>query len=80
MLDYIKPGKPNRNAFIECFNRSYRDEVLNTWLFRDLDAVCEITWAWTLEYSEERDHDGHGGLTPAEVLTNPKNSTLECSN
>ncbi len=79
MLNYIEPGKPNQNAFIERFNRSYRNEVLNTWLFRDLDEVREITWAWMLEYNEERDHDGLGGLTPAEVLANAKVSTLEWS-
>ena len=79
MLDYIEPGKPNQNAFIERFNRSYRSEVLSTWLFRNLDEVGEITWAWMLEYNEERDHDGLGGLTPAEVLANAKVSTLEWS-
>ncbi len=65
-----KSGKPNQNAYIERFNRSYRNEVLNTWLFRNLDEVREITEAWMLEYNEERDHDGLGGLTPAEVLAN----------
>ncbi len=79
MLNYIEPGKPNQNAFIERFNRSYRSEVLNTWLFRNLDEVREITWAWMLKYNEERDHDGLGGLTPAEVLANARISTLEWS-
>ena len=79
MLDYIESGKPNQNAFIERFNRSYRSEVLNTWLFSDLDEVREITMAWMLEYNEERDHDGLGGMTPAEVLANAKVSTLEWS-
>ncbi len=78
-IDYIEPGKPNQNAYIERFNRTYRNEVLNTWLFRDLDEVREITWRWMLEYNEERDHDGLGGLTPAEALEKARNSTLEVS-
>ncbi len=45
----------------------------------DHDEVREITWAWMLEYNEERDHDGLGGLTPAEVLANTRISTLEWS-
>ena len=63
--------------FIERFNRTCRAEVLNTRLFRDLDEVREITRAWMLDYNEERDHDGLGGLTPVEVLANAKVSTLE---
>jgi putative transposase len=51
----------------------------STWLFRTLDEVCEIICAWMLEYNEERDHDGLGGPTPAEVLANAKLSTLEWS-
>jgi putative transposase len=69
----------SQNAFIEPFNRTYRTEVLNTWLFESLEEVREITWAWMLEYNEERDHDALGGLTPAEVLQKANVSTFELS-
>ena len=79
LIDYIEPGKPNQNAYIERFNRTYREEVLNTWLFGSLDEVREISWAWMLEYNEERDHDSLGGLTPAEVLKQAGYSSYELS-
>ena len=79
IIDYIEPGKPNQNAYIERFNRTYRTEVLDVWLFRNLDDVREITWKWMLEYNEERDHDSLDGMTPAEVLENARVSTFELS-
>ena len=78
-IDYIEPGKPNQNAYIERFNRSYRTELLDTWLFKDLDEVRAMTWAWMLEYNQERDHDSLGGMTPIEALKNTEFSTFELS-
>ena len=78
-IDYIEPGKPNQNAYIERFNRTYRNEVLDTWLFCNLDEVREITWNWMLEYNEERDHDSLGGMTPAEALERANVLTFEVS-
>lgn len=63
-LRYIQPGKPNQNAFIERFNRSYRSEVLSYWLFESLDQVREITHHWIKSYNEERPHDALGKLPP----------------
>ncbi|MCK5923387.1 MAG: integrase core domain-containing protein, partial [Methylococcales bacterium] len=56
-----------------------RQEVLDTWLFRDLDEVREISWAWMLEYNEERDHDSLNGRTPAETLHQAQSSTFTVS-
>ena len=78
LLDYIEPGKLNQNAYIQRFNRSYRQEVLDTWLFRDLEEAREISWAWMLEYNEERDHDSLGDSHPARSYIKPKVLLLQC--
>ena len=64
-INYIGPGKPNQNAYIERFNRSCRTKVLDLYLFMSLDEVREITWNWMHEYNEERSHRSStvGGVT-----------------
>jgi putative transposase len=64
-LWYIQPGKPAQNGFIERFNRTYRTEVLNAYVFESLDQVQEISAEWLQSYNEERPHDTLGGLPPA---------------
>ena len=76
-LDFIRPGKPMQNGFIERFNRSYREAVLDMYVFQSLDEVREQTERWLKEYNEERPHEALGNLTPREYLLtkNPDSST-----
>lgn len=79
-IQYIQPGKPNQNAFIERFNRTFREEVLDVHLFARLEDVREAAWWWMIDYNEERPHDSLGDLTPSEYRQKTlTNSSFELS-
>jgi putative transposase len=80
ILEFIKPGKPTQNSYVERFNRTYRTEVLDMYVFRTLNEVREITERWMIEYNEERPHESLGDLTPSEFLaaqSNPDASRMQ---
>jgi len=66
MLESIKPGKLTQNAFMGRFNRIYRTEILDFYLFRTLNEVRVITERLLLEYNSERPHEYLKKLTPGE--------------
>ena len=65
-IEYIQPGKPVQNAFIESFNSRFRDECLNEELFHDLDDAKKKIEKWRRYYNEERPHSSIGMKTPVE--------------
>lgn len=65
-LEFIRPGKPTQNAFIERFNRTYRTEILDFYLFRTLNEARKITMRWLAEYNSKCPHESLNNLTPEE--------------
>jgi hypothetical protein len=63
-LQFIEPGKPIQNAFVESFNSRLREECLNEQVFRSLDDARRKIGQWREQYNRERPHSSLGYLTP----------------
>ena len=58
----------NHYSYVERFNRTYRDEILDLSLLRSLTEVRNLTRSWMKKYNEERPHDALGDLPQAAYL------------
>jgi putative transposase len=68
VLQYIQPGKPQQNAYIERYNRTVRHEWLDQYMFATIEEVQDYATGWLWTYNNDRPNMGLGGITPAERL------------
>lgn len=65
-LNFIQPGKPTQNCYIESFNGKFRDECLNEHVFVNLQDAQQKIEAWRLDYNTNRPHRSLKQMTPEE--------------
>ncbi len=65
-LEFIRPGKPMENGYVESFNGKFRDECLNSHWFVSMQDARRIIEEWRCDYNEARPHSSLGQLTPAD--------------
>jgi putative transposase len=78
-LGHIQPGKPTQNAYIERFNRTFRTEVLDRFVFTTPGEVRRMTEDWRHRYNHHRPHRSLGGLSPIHytMAHSPSTSTFD---
>jgi putative transposase len=67
-LKFIQKGKPHQNGYVERFNRSYREEVLDVFSFNRLKEAQLLSNAWVWMYNNERPHSSLGYKTPVAFM------------
>jgi putative transposase len=60
----IQKGKPQQNAIIERFNRTFREDILDAYIFKNIKETQQITDCWVTDYNEKRPHQALNYKTP----------------
>ena len=69
-VEYIQPGKPQQNAYIERYNRTVRYDWLGWRLFESIKQVQAFATRWLWHYNHQRPNMALDGITPKQKLAN----------
>jgi putative transposase len=67
-FEYIQPGKPQQNAYVERCKRRVRYEWLSQHDWSSIEEVQEFATRWMWSYNHDRPHKALGGFTPKQHL------------
>jgi len=67
-FEYIQPGKPQQNAYVERFNRTVRYEWLSQHYWSSIEEVQDFATQWMWSYNHDRPHMALVGFTPKQHL------------
>lgn len=62
----IQKGKPMQNGYVERFNRTFREDVLDAYLFESIQQIRELSDKWRDDYNNNHPHSSLGDSTPIE--------------
>lgn len=62
----IQKGKPQQNAIIERFNKTFREDILDAHKFFSMAHMRELTCDWIYSYNDDRPHEALNYKTPNE--------------
>lgn len=65
-IQFIQPGKPMQNGFIERFNRFFREDILDAYWFEDLEQLRILSEKWRTDYNHNHPHKSLGGKAPSQ--------------
>lgn len=61
----IQPGKPQQNGVIERFNKTFREDILDRYLFQSIQEAENLANDWVEYYNTERPHESLGFESPS---------------
>lgn len=67
-LEFIQPGNPQQNAYVERYNRTVRYDWLSQYIFKSINQVQEYATRWLWTYNNDRPNMAIGGITPIQKL------------